>query len=87
MEIQELEKRVTEIENRNAKVELDKTWETSITRRLLLIVFTYLAIGIYMYYINIEKPMLNAVIPTLGFYLSTLSLPFIRKAWEKSKKQ
>ncbi|EKE13468.1 MAG: hypothetical protein ACD_13C00015G0033 [uncultured bacterium] len=44
----ELEAEVNEIKKRNVKVETDKAWETSITRRLLLIVFTYLAIAIYL---------------------------------------
>lgn len=78
-----LEKRITEIERRNQRVEQDKAWETSWSRRLLLIVFTYLTIAIYMRFVLNTNPWLNAIVPSLGFYLSTLSLPFIKKIWDK----
>jgi len=81
--IKELEKRIIEIEKRNKKVEQDKAWETSLLRRLLLILFTYLTIGIYMKFVLNTDPWLNAIIPSLGFYLSTLSLPFFKKIWDK----
>jgi len=81
--LQQLEKRVQSIENRNKKVELDKAWETSLARRLLLIIFTYLAIALYMKFILNVDPWLNAIIPTLGFFLSTLTLPYFKKIWEK----
>ena len=79
----ELQKRIVEIEKRNKKVEQDKAWETSLLRRLLLILFTYLTIGIYMRFVLNTDPWLNAIIPSLGFYLSTLSLPIFRKFWER----
>lgn len=79
----ELEKRIEKIENRNKKVEVDKSWETSLTRKILLIVFTYFSIGLYMSVIAVPSPWLNAVIPSIGFLLSTLSLPFFRGIWEK----
>jgi hypothetical protein len=41
-------KRLEKIEVRNKKVETDKAWKTSWTRRLLLALFTYLAIGFYL---------------------------------------
>lgn len=79
----ELEKRIERIERRNSKVEVDKTWETSWTRKLLLIIFTYLAIGLYVMAINVSQWWLNAIVPAVGFLLSTLSLPYFRKLWEK----
>ena len=62
-------------------VEKDKIWETSWTRRFLLIVFTYLAIGFYLQAININNAWLNAIVPAVGFLLSTLTLPFFKKLW------
>ncbi len=78
-----LEERVEEIERRNSKVEVDKAWETSYSRRGLLVLFTYLALGLYMSAIGIEKPWLNAIVPSIGFLLSTLTLPFLKKLWIK----
>ena len=82
MDIIDLEKRIEIIEARNRNVEIDKKWETSITRRVLLMSFTYVAIGVYMWGIEVTNPWINAVIPTLGFFLSTLTLPFFRRVWE-----
>jgi len=81
-----LEERIKKIEDRNLKVEADKAWETSWARRGLLMIFTYLAIGIYMRAIAIGQPWLNAVVPTFGFMLSTLTIPFFKKIWLKRKK-
>lgn len=85
--IDELLARIERIENRNKRVEADKAWETSYTRRGLLIVFTYLSIGVYMWVIEIDNPWLNAVIPSLGFLLSTLTLPFFKDWWLKKEKK
>lgn len=80
-----LEQRVEKIEARNMRVEADKAWEGSVTRRGLLMLFTYLAIGIYMWAIGVVQPWLNAIIPTTGFMLSTLTMPFFKKIWLKNK--
>jgi hypothetical protein len=82
-EIEYLQQRIEEIEKRNQKVEIDKTWETSWTRRILLIGFTYVSIGLYMWVIDVSRPWLNAIIPSLGFLLSTLTLPFFKERWVK----
>lgn len=87
MAIDDLEKRITTIENRNRKVETDKAWETSFTRRGLLILFTYLSVGFYMQAIGIGSPWLNAIIPSLGFLLSTLTLPFFKNLWLSQRKK
>jgi len=81
--LEKLEKEVEQIKIRNKRVEVDKAWETSGTRKLFLIIFTYLSIGIYMWVIGVSEPWLNAVIPSIGFLLSTLTLPFIKKYWRQ----
>lgn len=86
MTIEQLEKRIEKIEKRNSTVEKNKQWETSLTRRAFIAPFTYLSISLYFLAINIDRPFINAVVPTLGFLLSTLSLPYIRKLWEKNSK-
>lgn len=83
MTIEELENRVQAIEERNQRVEKDKAWETSYIRRILLIIFTYLAIGLYLSAISIPNAWLNAIVPSLGFLLSTLTLPFFKTLWLK----
>ncbi|OGN07906.1 MAG: hypothetical protein A2750_00420 [Candidatus Yanofskybacteria bacterium RIFCSPHIGHO2_01_FULL_45_42] len=85
--MENLEQKIQQIEERNKKVEADKAWETSWTRRLLLAVFTYLAIGVYLWVIEIQRPWLNAIVPAVAFKLSTLTMPFFKKIWLKRKKQ
>ncbi|MBP9819111.1 hypothetical protein KBC79_00010 [Candidatus Woesebacteria bacterium] len=87
-QILDLENRLTQIEERNQRVELDKAWEGSYTRRFLIVLFTFISIGGYMWIIGVDKPLINAVIPSLGFTLSTLSLPFWKRKWiEKNQKR
>jgi len=81
--LEEIEKEIEKIKIRNEKVEIDKAWEISWTRKILLAIFTYIAIGLYMNAIYIAKPWLNAIIPSIGFLLSTLTLPAFRKVWQK----
>lgn len=80
-----LSKRIKKIESRNKAVEADKAWETSWTRKLLLLSFTYISIGLYLNAINILNPWLNAIVPAIGFLLSTLTLPFFKKFWLRLK--
>ena len=79
--IQSLENRINVIEQRNARVETDKAWETSLTRKLLIIIFTYLSIALYLFFIVHIDPWINAIVPAIGFLLSTLSLPFFKNIW------
>ncbi len=79
--LQQLDSRIKEIEGRNKKVEADKAWELSYFRRTLLMLFTYLSIGFYLQAVNIQQPWLNAIVPTVAFMLSTLTLPFFKKVW------
>ena len=82
----DLENRILKIEERNRRVEIDKDWEGSLTRRVLLMIFTYLAIFLYFKTIGIESASLSAVVPTIGFLLSTLTLPLFKRIWIKNKK-
>ncbi|MBI4895612.1 MAG: hypothetical protein HY831_03920 [Candidatus Aenigmarchaeota archaeon] len=79
--LEQLEREIRKINERNKNVESDKAWETSYTRRFLLTLFTYLAIGIYLSVISVPNPWLNAIVPAVGFMLSTLTLPFFKKLW------
>lgn len=81
-----LEQRVQKIEERNRKVEEDKAWETSWTRRMLLMFFTYLSIGVYLWAIQVPKPWINAIVPAVAFMISTLTMPFFRKWWMKLRR-
>lgn len=76
-----IEQELAKIKQRNKKVEADKAWETCFTRKLLIALVTYLFIVMFLWIIDISYPWLNAIVPTLGFLLSTLTLPFVKKMW------
>ncbi|MEK9184357.1 MAG: hypothetical protein AAB892_01340 [Patescibacteria group bacterium] len=69
---------------RNARVEADKAWETSGFRIGTIAVITYVCAAIVLYVIGAEDFLLSAVVPTLGYVLSTQSLPFVKKWWLRS---
>ena len=81
MNQKEIEREIRNLKYRNKRVEADKAWELSWTRKILLTLFTYLAIGIYLAAIGIVKPWLNAIVPAVAFMLSTLTLPWFKKLW------
>lgn len=82
-----LEKEVQEIKERNKRVELDKAWETSWTRKICICILTYIVVVIYSYLIRFfDNIFLSSLVPVIGFTLSTLSLKYIRKIWEKKQK-
>jgi preprotein translocase subunit SecF len=72
---------IQKIKARNIKVEADKAWETSITRKVILIILTYVVIVITLFTLGLPNPFANAIIPTLAFFLSTLTIPFFKKWW------
>lgn len=81
----DLNEEIEKIKERNKKVELDKAWETSWTRRICICILTYIVVIIYSYIVrNYDNILLSSLVPVIGFTLSTLSLKYIRKIWEKN---
>ena len=86
--MKDLEKRDEAIEKRNKKVETDKAWETSWTRRICIMILTYIVIITYSYVIRkSDNIFLSSLVPVIGFTLSTMSLNLARKIWEKQEKK
>ncbi len=80
-----LEKEINIIKERNKRVELDKSWETSWTRKIFIMILTYLIVVIYSIIIKkFDNVFLSSLVPVIGFTLSTLSLKLVRKIWEKN---
>lgn len=86
-ELDQIKKDLDEIKKRNQAVEADKAWETSYSRRIILLFLTYIAIGLYLWIIKVERPWLNAIVPAVGFMLSTLTMPYFKKLWLKLRKK
>jgi len=84
--MKDVEARISKIEERNKRVELDKEWETSWTRKICIIFLTYIVVIIYSYIVqNYNNIFLSSLVPVIGFTLSTLSLKMVRKMWERRK--
>ena len=83
----DLEKEIKEIKERNKRVETDKAWETSWTRKICIMILTYIVVIIYSYLIrHYDNIFLSSLVPVIGFTLSTLSLKLVRNMWEKKIK-
>lgn len=82
-----IEERINKIEERNKRVELDKKWETCWTRKISIMILTYIVVIIYSYVIRkYDNILLSSLVPVIGFTLSTLSLNLIRKIWQSKIK-
>lgn len=81
-----LEQELEKIKERNKKVETDKAWERSWTRRIVIAILTYLIALVWLMMISEPYAGWKAFVPVVGYVLSTLSLPFIKNLWVKNQK-
>ena len=77
-----LQNQIDELKLRNVLKDKDKAFESSWTRRIAIVVLTYGTLFTYMWGIGVNQPALNAIVPAVGFTLSTLSLPYLKYCWE-----
>jgi hypothetical protein len=80
-----MENELEKIQKRNIRVELDKAWEISGTRKIIIACLTYVVAVLWLYVIGNEAPLLNGLVPVGGYLLSTLSLPILKKWWIKNQ--
>jgi hypothetical protein len=81
--LEHIEHEIEQIKVRNKKVEADKAWETSWTRKVIVAILTYLVIVLFFYFAHLPEPFANAVVPTVAFLISTSSIPLFKKFWIK----
>ena len=79
--IETLEREIQAIKERNKRVEADKAWEISNTRHALIALITYILATLVLWLLSFDVPFLGALIPTLGYILSTLTIQFGKKHW------
>lgn len=82
-----LEKRIEQIENRNKRVEADKAWETSWTRKISIAILTYLVVVAYLHFVIHINPWLNALVPVVGFLISTFTVSYLKKLWIENRER
>ncbi|HEX5456123.1 MAG TPA: hypothetical protein VFW77_02030 [Candidatus Saccharimonadales bacterium] len=76
-----LEERIAAIEARNKKVEADKAWELSWTRRIAITVLIYLVIGVYLRFVVHISPWINGLVPVIGYFISTVTMQKLKQWW------
>ena len=81
MSIEDIAKRVDALETRNRRVDSDKAWEVSWTRRVSIMLLTYFVVVLYLKFVVHIDPWINALVPIIGFLLSNLTLSFIKNEW------
>ncbi len=79
-----MKKDIKAVLERNKKVETDKAWEISKTRRGIIAALSYFIIVILLFLIGAPYPWITAVVPVIGFLLSTLTLKICQKWWLKN---
>ena len=81
--IANLELQITQIQERNKRVEGDKAWEISKFRIVSVSLLTYLITCVVFKILGVKEFYLSAIIPTLGYFLSTQGLPILKNFWIK----
>lgn len=80
-QIEKLEAEIQLIQARNKKVEADKAWETSWARIALITILTYFTVLLVLHFLKFENIFLSALIPAVGYFLSTQTIPLIKRWW------
>jgi hypothetical protein len=76
-----LENDLAEIKQRNLRVEADKAWEVSPLRISSICLITYLVASLLLHLLGSKRFWLDALVPVIGFYLSSQSLTVIKSWW------
>lgn len=82
----EMEKEIAALKDRNARVEADKAWETSKFRIYSIAFITYIVAVALLTAIGNDHAVRNALVPVAGYFLSTQSLPWVKKWWISARK-
>lgn len=80
-----LKEKIAKIEERNRRVEADKAWETSLSRKIAISLLTYITVAAFFISAGFSRPFINALVPSFAFLLSTLTLPFLKEAWIRNR--
>jgi len=79
--LEDVRRELDEIKSRNARVEREKAWEVSWTRRLVIAAAICLTVWVWLFNIGVDHAELHALVPGAAYVLSTLSLPIIKDWW------
>jgi len=63
--MENIDKEIEYIKERNKRVEIDKSRETSTARKISIMLLTYIVIVLFFYTAKLPQPWVNAIVPTL----------------------
>lgn len=81
-----LAQEILNIKERNKRVEADKAWETSFSRKLIIATLTYFVMVSFFFAADLPEPWINSIVPALAYFLSTLTIPIAKKLWLRINK-
>lgn len=79
--VESLQNEIENIKARNNRVEADKAWETSSARKIIISILTYFVMVMFFYFAGLPNPLINSIVPSIAFVLSTLTISFFKKIW------
>ncbi len=79
--LEQLTQEIEQLKDRNKRVDANKAWEVSKMRKLLILALTYTIVVLFFFVANLPDPFINAIVPAIGFFLSTLSVAAIKSWW------
>lgn len=85
-EIEKLKFDIEKIKARNRRVEKDKAWETSWTRRIAIAISTYILITVFLIIIKVEQPLITSIVPAAAYLISTATLGYLKDWWLNKQK-
>ena len=82
----DLQTEILQLQQRNREKDRGKEFESSYTRVIFLMAVTYFTLLTYMaLVIKSANPYLDAIVPTVGFNISTWSLPYVKEWWIQAR--
>ena len=69
------------LKEKNKKIEAEKAWETSNTRRGIIAVVTYIIVAIWLDMLDVKHHYLHALVPVCAYLVAMSMLPFLKNYW------
>ena len=84
MDLKELEQEINDIKQRNKRVELDKKWETSGTRKICICILSYIVVVVYSYIVrNYDNIFLSSLVPVIRIHIIYFVIKIYKKGMGK----
>jgi hypothetical protein len=84
--LDQMQSEIHALQRRNFEKDRGKEFESSYTRVIFLMAVTYFTLLAYMaLVIQSNHPYLDAIVPTVGFNISTWSLPYVKEWWIQAR--